>query len=45
MHEAAKIAAGGKWTIWNQFGVQALAVTIAIVYAACNDFYNNLYTE
>ena len=33
MHDAA-IAAGGKWTIWNQLGVQGLAVTIAIVYAA-----------
>jgi len=37
MHDAAKIA-GGKWTIWNQFGVQALAVTIAIVYAAVMTF-------
>jgi ammonium transporter, Amt family len=33
MHEAAS-AAGGKWTVWNQFGVQSLAVTIAISYAA-----------
>jgi Amt family ammonium transporter len=23
---------GGSWTIWNQFGVQALAVVIAIVF-------------
>ena len=37
MHDAAKIA-GGKWTIWNQFGVQALAVTVAIVYAAVMTF-------
>jgi Amt family ammonium transporter len=37
MHEAAT-AAGGKWTIWNQFGVQGLAVTIAIVYAAVMTF-------
>jgi ammonium transporter, Amt family len=37
MHDAVKIA-GGKWTIWNQFGVQALAVTIAIVYAASMTF-------
>jgi Amt family ammonium transporter len=37
MHDAAKIA-GGKWTIWNQFGVQALAVTVAIVYAAAMTF-------
>ncbi len=33
MQEAA-IAAGGKWTIWDQFGIQAIAVGIAIVYAA-----------
>src|SRR5450759_3230337 len=37
MHDAA-IAAGGKWTIWNQLGVQGLAVTIAIVYAAVMTF-------
>jgi Amt family ammonium transporter len=37
MHDASKIA-GGKWTIWNQFGVQSLAVTIAIVYAAVMTF-------
>jgi Amt family ammonium transporter len=33
MRDAAT-AAGGKWTLWNQFGVQLLAVTAAIVYAA-----------
>jgi ammonium transporter, Amt family len=33
MAEAA-VAAGGSWTVWNQLGVQALAVIIAIVYAA-----------
>jgi len=33
MDEAAA-AAGGSWTIWNQLGVQALAVGIAIAYAA-----------
>jgi Amt family ammonium transporter len=33
MAEAAE-AAGGKWTIWNQLGIQALAVGIAIAYAA-----------
>jgi Amt family ammonium transporter len=27
-------AAAGSWTIWNQLGVQAIAVTIAIVYAS-----------
>jgi len=37
MHEAAS-AAGGKWTLWNQLGVQCLAVTIAIVYAAVMTF-------
>ena len=37
MHEAA-VAAGGKWTVWNQFCVQALAVSIAIVYAAVVTF-------
>ena len=33
MAEAAD-AAGGKWTLWNQLGIQALAVGIAIAYAA-----------
>jgi ammonium transporter, Amt family len=33
MKEAAT-AAGGNWTVWNQFGVQGLAVLIAITYAA-----------
>ncbi|HKK42803.1 MAG TPA: ammonium transporter [Bacteroidales bacterium] len=33
MAEAAE-AAGGKWTVWNQLGIQAVAVVIAIVYAA-----------
>ena len=32
--EDAVAVSGGKWTIWNQLGVQALAVGIAIVYAA-----------
>ena len=32
MDEAAA-AAGGSWTVWNQLGIQALAVTIAIIYA------------
>ena len=30
----AAVAAGGKWTVWQQLGVQSLAVGIAIVYAA-----------
>jgi Amt family ammonium transporter len=34
----AATAAGGKWTIWNQFGIQAVAVIIAIVYAAAMTF-------
>ncbi len=33
MAEAAE-AAGGRWTMWQQLGVQALAVGIAIAYAA-----------
>lgn len=32
--EDAAAAMNGSWTIWNQLGVQALAVVIAIVYAA-----------
>jgi Amt family ammonium transporter len=30
----AAAAAGGSWTTWQQLGIQAVAVTIAIVYAA-----------
>lgn len=33
MAEAAAAANDGTWTIWNQFGVQALAVLIAIAFA------------
>ncbi len=33
MAEAAA-AAGGSWTVWEQFGIQAAAVGITIVYAA-----------
>ena len=33
MAEAAA-ANGGSWTVWNQLGVQAAAVGIALVYAA-----------
>jgi len=33
MTDAAKMA-GGSWTVWNQLGIQALAVGIAIIYAA-----------
>jgi Amt family ammonium transporter len=38
MKEAAAAATGGSWTVWNQLGVQALAVSIAIVYAAVMTF-------
>ena len=31
---AAATAAGGTWSVWQQFGVQAAAVIIAIAYAA-----------
>jgi ammonium transporter, Amt family len=31
---AAKSAAGGSWSVWNQLGIQSLAVIIAIAYAA-----------
>jgi len=37
MAEAA-VAAGGKWTVWNQLGVQALAVGIAILFAGVMTF-------
>lgn len=30
----AKAAAGGHWSIWNQLGVQSLAVVLAIAYSA-----------
>ncbi len=32
------LIAGGSWTVWNQLGIQVLAVTIAIVYAAVMTF-------
>jgi ammonium transporter, Amt family len=37
MQEAA-VAAGGSWTVWNQLGVQAIAVGIAVTYAAVMTF-------
>jgi Amt family ammonium transporter len=37
MAEAAK-ANGGSWTIWNQLGIQAIAVIIAIAFAAVMTF-------
>lgn len=38
MKDAAAAASGGSWTVWNQLGVQALAVTIAILYAMAMTF-------
>jgi ammonium transporter, Amt family len=35
---SAATAAGGSWTTWQQFGVQAAAVSIAIAYAAILTF-------
>jgi Amt family ammonium transporter len=37
MEEAAE-RAGGAWTAWQQLGVQATAVIITVVYAACLSF-------
>lgn len=37
MHDAASVS-GGTWTVWNQFGIQALAVGVAIAYAAIMTF-------
>ncbi|MGC1390467.1 MAG: ammonium transporter [Bacteroidales bacterium] len=37
MRDASAVA-GRNWTVWNQFGVQAFAVSIAIVYAALMTF-------
>lgn len=37
MKEAA-VAAGGKWTTLNQLGIQVLAVSVAIIYAALMTF-------
>jgi Amt family ammonium transporter len=34
----AAVAAGGSWSVWNQLGVQALAVSVAIGYAAIMTF-------
>jgi ammonium transporter, Amt family len=38
MKEAAAASSSGTWTVWNQFGVQALAVVVAIVFAAVMTF-------
>jgi len=32
--QQAAIAAGGHWSVWNQFAVQVVAVLVAIIYAA-----------
>jgi ammonium transporter, Amt family len=37
--EQAATNAGGSWTVWQQLGVQATAVLIAIVYAAVLTFF------
>ena len=37
MSEAAA-KAGGNWTVWNQLGIQSIAVIIAIIYAAAMTF-------
>jgi Amt family ammonium transporter len=37
MTDAAK-SIGGSWTIWNQLGVQTLAVGVAIAFAAVMTF-------
>ena len=34
MKEAAAASSDGTWSVWNQLGIQALAVGIAIVFAA-----------
>jgi Amt family ammonium transporter len=36
--EEATAAHGGSWTIWNQFGVQTLAVVVSIVFSAVMTF-------
>jgi Amt family ammonium transporter len=36
--EEAAAASGGKWTIWNQLGVQAVAVLIAVAFSALMTF-------
>jgi Amt family ammonium transporter len=36
--EEATALSGGTWTVWNQLGVQALAVTVAISFAAVMTF-------
>jgi ammonium transporter, Amt family len=38
MQEAAAASSTGKWTVWNQLGIQTLAVLIAICFAAVMTF-------
>ncbi len=38
MRDAVSASANGSWTIWNQFGIQAIAIIIAIAYAAIMTF-------
>ena len=37
MKEAARLA-GGSWTVWQQFGVQVIAVIVTIIYTAIFSF-------
>lgn len=38
MKEAAAATSDGTWSVWNQLGIQAIAVVIAIVFAAVMTF-------
>jgi Amt family ammonium transporter len=38
MKSAAAASSGGSWSVWNQLGVQASAVGIAIVFAGTMTF-------
>jgi len=38
MKEAAAASSDGSWTVWNQLGIQALAVGVAIVFAGVMTF-------
>ncbi len=39
---SAEAAAGGSWSVWQQLGVQAAAVGIAIAYAAIGTLTHNI---
>jgi Amt family ammonium transporter len=36
--QEASAASGGAWSLWNQLGIQALAVGIAVAYSAAMTF-------